>query len=97
MPDQRANAGAVAIGRHPPLHQVIGEIGDRIAERRELPVEHGANLRTVMGNDAIVETVVAMDQRDRAAVRHRCRQEALNRSISAILSVSKLDIVRPSV
>ena len=41
--------------RHEPLHQMIGEIGQRIAERRELPVEHRDDARLGRMDDAIVE------------------------------------------
>ena len=38
--DQRAGAGAGVLRRHVPLHQVVGEVGERIADGGQLPVEH---------------------------------------------------------
>ena len=52
-----------------PLHEVIGEVGDRIAERGELPVEHRDDLRPARMEDKIVEPEIAMDEADSEAGR----------------------------
>ena len=50
-PQRRAvEAGEAAVipdVRQPPMHALIGEIGERMAERRQLPVEHGEQARRV--------------------------------------------------
>ena len=55
------SAGA-AVRRHHPLHREIGEIGDRIAERRQLPVEHRGQRPVAVEHD-IVDAIVAVDDR----------------------------------
>ena len=70
--DERAGAGIRR--RHVPLHQMIGEIRQRIAERRELPIEHGGDLRRVGREDDVVEPVVAVHHARRLARRQMRRQ-----------------------
>ena len=48
--------------RHVPLHQVVGKIRQRIAERREFPVEHRGDLRRVGRHDHVVEPVIAVHE-----------------------------------
>ena len=43
-----------------PVHQQIGEVGQRVAERAQLPVQHGDHARLCWVNDHVVEPVVAM-------------------------------------
>src|SRR3546814_9620642 len=42
-------------------HRDISEIGERIAERRQLPVEHREDLGPILGIDHIVDAIIAMD------------------------------------
>ena len=67
--DQAGGAGA-GERRHLPLHQMVGEIRERIAERRELPIEHREHLRLGRVEHHVVEPVVAVHDRDRAGRRH---------------------------
>src|SRR5690606_15071904 len=46
--------------RDVPAHAVIGEVGERMAERGELPVEHGEDAGLGRMEDDVVEAVVAM-------------------------------------
>ncbi len=62
---QRSGAGFRM--RHVPLHQMIGEIRQRIAERGQFPIEHGGDARRVRRDDHIVEPVVAVHDAGRAA------------------------------
>ena len=73
VPDQRSGAGGALRMRHVPGHQMIGEVGERIAQRRQFPVEHGNDLRRLRRHDQIVEPVVAMHhaRRRRPAARGR--------------------------
>src|SRR3546814_13910240 len=43
-----------------PRHRDISEIGERIAERRQPPVEHREDLGPVLGIDHIVDEILAM-------------------------------------
>src|SRR4029078_13169225 len=47
MSDERCRAGSTFGMRHMPGHQMIAEIRERIAERRQFPIEYGHNLRSV--------------------------------------------------
>src|SRR5262245_51618894 len=47
--------------REPEVHAVICEIGQRMPERRELPIEHRQNARLGTVEDDVVEAVVAVD------------------------------------
>ena len=58
--------------RHGPLHQQIGEVGHRIAERRQLPVEHRLHARLGRVEDHVVEPVVAVHDRRPAPAPARC-------------------------
>ncbi|MCY1175023.1 hypothetical protein D9M73_152430 [compost metagenome] len=49
------------VGRHGVKHCVIREIGQRMAERRQFPVEHGEDARLGWMEDQIVDAKVAMD------------------------------------
>ena len=71
---ERAEAGALLRLRHVPGHQMIGEIGERIAERGQLPVKHGGDRRRIRRDDDVVETVVAVHQPHRARWRQVRRQ-----------------------
>ncbi len=54
---------AELVGRDVPAHAVVGKIGERIAERRQLPVEHRENPRFHRMENQVVEAVVAMHHR----------------------------------
>ena len=73
-PTSERGAGRALGMRHVPGHQMIAEIGERIAERRQFPVEHRHDLRLVRRDDEIVEPVVAMHQPRRPARRNMRRQ-----------------------
>src|SRR6185312_5197825 len=47
--------------RNPPRHQMVREIRERVAQRRELPVEHGDDAGLGGVEDEVVEAVVAVD------------------------------------
>src|ERR1043166_4306708 len=53
---------------------MISESGERIAERRQLPVQHGKNFRAVTRDDEVVETVVTMHQ-PRSSHRRNMRRQ----------------------
>ena len=52
-----------------PVHAEVAEIGERVAERAQLPVEHGDDAARLDVGDAVAEAVVAV--RDRNALLHR--------------------------
>ena len=54
---------ATMCGRHAVHHGVIGEVGQRMAERRQLPVEHRQDARLGRVEDHVVDAKVAMDDR----------------------------------
>ncbi len=54
---------AKALGRDVPSHAVIREIRERIAERRQFPVEHREHARRVRVEDQVVEPIVAVHDR----------------------------------
>ncbi len=60
--------------RNVPAHAVIGEVGERMAERRQLPVENGEDPRLGRMEDRVVETVVAVHDRGLVARRDVLRQ-----------------------
>ena len=62
MADERSHAGSGFGWRHVPLHEVIGKIRERIAQSRELPVEHGENFWLRRSQNDVVESIVAMHQ-----------------------------------
>jgi hypothetical protein len=64
---------AAPVGREFPLHQQVAEIGQRIAERRQLPVEHRADA-AVPGEDQVVEAVIAVDHAGALLLRHGAGQ-----------------------
>src|SRR5437660_957240 len=59
-----------------PAHAVIGEGGERIAERGELPVEHGEDLRLGRMENRVVEPEVAVHHRGPGLRRNVLRQPA---------------------
>ena len=61
MAQERADAGTRFRHGHEPLHQVIGEVRQRVADGREFPVQHRDDARLGGVDDAIVEPEVAMD------------------------------------
>ena len=63
MAFERADARPGSRNGHMPLHEVIGEIGHRISEGRQFPVEYRDNARLVQIYDAIVKAEVAVDDR----------------------------------
>jgi hypothetical protein len=89
MADQAADAALALRRRHAPLHQVIGEVGDRIAERGKLPVEHRQIARFGLVQDAVVEAEIAMDDACWPESGAASGSHAISRSISAIASVSE--------
>ena len=53
---------------------MVGEIGQRIAERRELPIEHGGDFRRIGRDNHIVEPVIAVHEARRFTRRQMRRQ-----------------------
>ena len=49
---------------------VVGEVGQRIAERSQLPVDHGQHLRPVRVIDQVFHAEVAMDDGGLVIIRH---------------------------
>ena len=79
-----------SVGDEPPGHHVIREIRHRMAERRELPVEHREHARLGRMEDHVVEAVVAVDDRRLVARRECCcGSHSIRRSIASIFSVSE--------
>src|SRR5437588_7503587 len=75
MQVQTGNA-AESPRRDVPAHAVIGEVGERIAERGELPVEHGEDLRLGRMENRVVEPEVAVHHRGPGLRRNVLRQPA---------------------
>ena len=59
-----ATDAAEGARRDVPGHRVVAEVGDRVAERRQLPVQHRQHPRLGRMEDQVVEPVVAMHHRD---------------------------------
>ena len=84
---------------------MIGEIGERIAERRQLPVQHRDDARRVARDDQVVEPIVAVHQPRRPGRRDVPRQPVdqplhlldLFRFGSAVLLRPALDLARDVV
>ena len=76
MPSAARSAPACACGGAVPAHAVVGEVRQRVAERRQLPVEHREDARLGGVEDHVVEPVVAVhDARlARRAARGTARQ-----------------------
>ncbi len=58
-----AGDAAKAGRRDVPAHQVVREVGERMADRRQLPVEDREDARLGRMEDQVVEPVVAVDDR----------------------------------
>ena len=73
-------AGAPGTGRIVGARPVDGQqpdVGERVAERADLPVEHGDQL-AVVADHAVVEAVVAVHQRGARLVGDACREGVVN-------------------
>src|SRR5690554_6186223 len=72
---QAAESGQEA-GRDVPAHQVVGEVGQRMTERGQLPVQHRAHPPPAAVEHQVVEAEVAVHQGHRFVVfgRHVVRQ-----------------------
>src|SRR3989442_688253 len=57
-----------------PAHAVIGEIGEWVPQRRELPIQHGDDAGFGRMKDKIVEAIVAMDDGGLVVRRNVLRQ-----------------------
>jgi hypothetical protein len=66
---------AALVGRHHPVHQEIAEVGQRIAQGRQLPVQHRHHARLGGVQDHVVQAIVAMDDRGDVVGRAAGRQE----------------------
>ena len=83
---------------HVPLHAVIGEVGERISECRQFPVEHREDARLGLVQNHVVEPVVAMHQPHRAGRRQVSRQpchDALH--LLDLLGLGGAVLLRPAV
>ena len=76
-----AETAEIADVRQAPLHALIGEIGEGMAERRQFPVEHRQEARRVGGEDHVVDAPVSVHQRDPAVVRRRVGAEPVDQAI----------------
>ena len=65
---------AELLRRDVPAHAVVGEVGERMAERRELPVEYREDPRLGRMEHQVVEAIVAVDDHRLVAGRDRARQ-----------------------
>ncbi len=68
-----AGETGVPIGRQDPLHREICEIGQRVADGGEFPIQHGADLAARPG-DEIVEPEIAVNDRDARLLGDRAGQ-----------------------
>lgn len=60
-----------AIGQLP-LHNLVGEIGQRMAQRRQLPIQDPNDLRRAVGKHEVVDAVVPVNDNIASIVRwHR--------------------------
>ena len=59
-PAESTKAGIV---RQPPLHALVGEVGQRVTEGRQFPIQHGDNAWLAGVEDHVIEPVVAVNQR----------------------------------
>src|SRR5690606_27377840 len=71
---QTVQTGA-AVGGQDPVHGQIGEVGQRVAQRRQLPVQHGADGHGVGRVDQVVDAIVAVDDGGARLFRRGARQE----------------------
>src|SRR5262249_60298417 len=60
--DQRASAAATVGPWHVVFHQVIGKVGQRIAQGREFPVEDREHAWGTLGQYGVVEAEIAMNE-----------------------------------
>ena len=56
------------------MHGQIGEVGERIAQGRQFPVQHGADIGSVRGEHGIIDAVIAMDDGNALLLRHGAGQ-----------------------
>ena len=61
-------AEAVRRAGHAPIHALVGEVGEGVSERRQLPVEHGEEARRIGVENHVVDPPVAVHQRDSTVV-----------------------------
>ena len=85
-----AAEAAIPARWEPPLHALVGEVRERMAERRQLPVEDREQARRIEVEDHVVDAPVAMHERDAAVVGggNLSASHAIRRSISVDLAVS---------
>ena len=62
--------------REAPNHQEIGEVCERIAERRQFPVQHRARLRRRGVDDDVIEAEISVHDRNCLIVGNGARQES---------------------
>jgi hypothetical protein len=66
---------AALVGRHHPVHQEVAEVGQRVAQGRQLPVQHRHHPGLGGVQDHVVQAIVAMDDRGHVVGRTGGRQE----------------------
>ena len=85
--------------RHAVHHEVVDEVGDGIAERRQFPVEDGADLRLGGVEDHVVAAIVAVEHARFAAVGGEVLAEpvdhAVHRGDAAGLGIAEI-LLRPA-
>ena len=79
-----------------PVGDHQADVGERVAGRRELPVEHRAR-RTVLAEDDVVEPVVAVDQHRLPLVRQQ-RAQALGQLVDQrqLARLRRVPLLRPA-
>ena len=83
---------------HHPVHQMIGEVGQRIAQRAEFPVQHRDHFRLGRMQHHIVEAIVAMHDRGLVARRDVLRQPFDQLfHLRNVLGLGRLVLFRPAM
>ena len=72
-----------------PVHAVVGEVGQRVTERGQLPVEHRQDARLRGVEDHIVQPVVAMHTLVSSPGGMCCGSHSMSFSIASTFSVSR--------
>ena len=76
--------------RQPVEHQVVGEVGERVADGRKLPVEDRDDTRLARVKHHVIDPVVAVDDRRRLLDRRQVFRQPLNQSIHRLDAPGRL-------
>ena len=88
--DVRAAQPRDDMRRHAVHHRVIGEVGQRMPQRREFPVEHRQNARLGGVEDHVVDAEIAVDHRGCAVILGHFRLEPVDDRIHVLVAPGKL-------